>query len=339
MKKLMVILAALVTMSVTANAMSYAQAREQALFLTDKMAYELNLTQEQYDAAYEVNLDYLMSVNTYDDLYGSYWNWRNSDLRFILLDWQYRAYCAASYFYRPLYWTSGVWHFAIYGRYPHRTYYYFGRPDIYISYRGGHGWKHNGGHSWYKGRTFNHGGISNGNGMRDRFDRGDFNRNHNRGNGGNRIDRNNGRDNNRNGIVNNRDGKFSGLNGNGGNLHNRPNRESSTRRTVDSKFSADGANRFKKERDNFFSGNKKPDNTFTPARRFSEKTSEQTVRKSTSSDSKSSFSRSSSVSKQTNTLRRGSSGSSFNSSGRAGGSVSRSSGGGHGGGGRFGGRR
>ena len=29
---------------VTAGAMSYSQAREQALFLTDKMAYELNLT-------------------------------------------------------------------------------------------------------------------------------------------------------------------------------------------------------------------------------------------------------------------------------------------------------
>ena len=56
----------------TASAMSYEQARQQALFLTDKMAYELNLTEDQYEAAYEVNLDYLMSVDTYDDLYGAY---------------------------------------------------------------------------------------------------------------------------------------------------------------------------------------------------------------------------------------------------------------------------
>ena len=35
---------------VTAGAMSYSQAREQALFLTDKMAYELNLTDDQYEA-------------------------------------------------------------------------------------------------------------------------------------------------------------------------------------------------------------------------------------------------------------------------------------------------
>ena len=164
----------MLTFTVAANAMSYEQAREQALFLTDKMAYELNLTEEQYDAAYEINLDYLMSVNTPDDLYEDYWRQRNLDLSYILLDWQYQAFCAATYFYRPLYWASGVWHFAIYSRYPHRHYLYFGRPNIYITYRGGHSWHHNGGHSWYKGCTFHHGNGGNWHGMRDRFDRGDF---------------------------------------------------------------------------------------------------------------------------------------------------------------------
>lgn len=217
MKKFITALTVLLTLTVTVNAMSYTQAREQALFLTDKMAYELNFTEEQYDAAYEINLDYLMSVNTYDDLYGDYWRMRNLDLSYILLDWQYRAYCAASYFYRPLYWTSGVWHFAVYTRYPVRTYYYFGRPNIYVTYRGGHSWHHNGGRSWYRGRTFNHGNISKGNGMRDRFDRGDFNRG-NRGGRNNWNDRgsvhngNNGNGNNRN----DRNGNFSGNRNNGG---------------------------------------------------------------------------------------------------------------------------
>ena len=32
------------------KAMSYEQARREAYFLTDKMAYELNLTPDQYDA-------------------------------------------------------------------------------------------------------------------------------------------------------------------------------------------------------------------------------------------------------------------------------------------------
>ena len=54
MKKFISILALLFTMTVTVNAMSYEQARQQALFLTDKMAYELNLTNDQYEAAYEM---------------------------------------------------------------------------------------------------------------------------------------------------------------------------------------------------------------------------------------------------------------------------------------------
>ena len=76
MKKLIFALVALLTMTVSVNAMSYEQARDQALFLTDKMAYELNLTEDQYEAAYEINLDYLMSIDSYDDLYGVYWTRR-----------------------------------------------------------------------------------------------------------------------------------------------------------------------------------------------------------------------------------------------------------------------
>ena len=117
MKRMIIALVAMFMMTfTTASAMSYEQARQQALFLTDKMAYELNLTEDQYEAAYEVNLDYLMSVDTYDDLYGAYWRQRNMDLSYILLDWQYRTYLNATYFYRPLYWNAGYWHFGIYAR-------------------------------------------------------------------------------------------------------------------------------------------------------------------------------------------------------------------------------
>ena len=176
MKKILLALVALLTLTTSAQAMSYEQARERALFLTDKMAYELNLTDDQYEAAYEINLDYLMTVNTYDDLYGEYWRQRNLDLSYILLDWQYRSFCAASYFYRPIYWNAGCWHFGIYARYPQRTYFYFGRPHFYAVYRGGHSWRTNGGRSWYHGRPY--GGPRPGSdrrwGMRDGFDRGDY---------------------------------------------------------------------------------------------------------------------------------------------------------------------
>lgn len=174
MKKIMIILTALFTMATQANAMSYDQAREYALFLTDKMAYELNLTDDQYEAAYEINLDYLMSIGTYDDLYGRYWTQRNLDLSYILFDWQYNAYVAASYFYRPLIWSDGYWRFTIYSRYPHRTYLFFGRPHFYTVYRGGHSWRMNNGRSWYHGRTWGGPRPDGGKriGMRDSFKNG-----------------------------------------------------------------------------------------------------------------------------------------------------------------------
>lgn len=185
MKRMIIALVAMFMMTfTTASAMSYEQARQQALFLTDKMAYELNLTEDQYEAAYEVNLDYLMSVDTYDDLYGAYWRQRNMDLSYILLDWQYRTYINATYFYRPLYWNAGYWHFGIYARYPRRDYFYFGRPHFYVSYRGGHSWRVNGNRSWYHGRSFG-GPRPGGNpriGMRDGFNRGDYGRGRSFGN-------------------------------------------------------------------------------------------------------------------------------------------------------------
>lgn len=177
MKRLFATIVMVLGFAVAASAMSYSQAREQALFLTDKMAYELNLTDDQYEAAYEINLDYLLSVNSDDELYGDYWRWRNIDFSYVLLDWQYRMFCEAAYFYRPLYFSAGVWHFAIYARYPHRDYFYFHRPTVYVSYRGGHSWRQNNGSSWYSGRTFGsrRGGDAHF-GMRDGFKRGDYGR-------------------------------------------------------------------------------------------------------------------------------------------------------------------
>ena len=149
MKRILSALVALLFVVLQAQSMSYEQARREAFFLTDKMAYELNLTQDQYDAAYEINLDYLMSVSTVDDVFSAYWTRRNLDMSYILLQWQWDAFRAATYFYRPLYWSDGFWHFAIYARYPRRNYFYFSRPTVYISYRGGHSWRSNGGRSYY----------------------------------------------------------------------------------------------------------------------------------------------------------------------------------------------
>ena len=234
MKRMIIALVAMFMMTfTTASAMSYKQARQQALFLTDKMAYELNLTEDQYEAAYEVNLDYLMSVDTYDDLYGAYWRQRNMDLSYILLDWQYRTYLKATYFYRPLYWNAGYWHFGIYARYPRRDYFYFGCPHFYVSYRGGHSWRVNGNRSWYHGKRFGgpHPGGHPRVGMRDRFNRGDYGRGRSFGNlnrenrpqmNPNRGFGNASRPNNNAGFGNSNDRPQN--NGGFGNSNSRPNR-------------------------------------------------------------------------------------------------------------------
>jgi len=178
----MMTLVAMLTIAAPGKAMSYEQARNEALFLTDKMAYELNLTDEQYEAAYEINLDYLMGVTSYDDVYATYWERRNLDMSYVLLDWQWQAFCAATYFYRPLYWEGGYWHFGIYARYPHRDYFYFGRPVFYASYRGAHAWHRVGGHGWYHARRDHFRPVGRSHfGMLDRWNRGDYRSAHHSG--------------------------------------------------------------------------------------------------------------------------------------------------------------
>lgn len=176
MKRILLVFISVLMLTIPAKGMSYEQAREQALFLTDKMAYELNLTDAQYEAAYEINLDYFMGVTSYDDVFGVYWRQRNFDLQCVLLDWQWRSYLDCLYFYRPLYWGDGYWHFRIYARYPHRDYYFFGCPRFYAEYHGGHSWRYNGGRSWYSGRERDYRDYRRGDGMHSRFDNGDYGR-------------------------------------------------------------------------------------------------------------------------------------------------------------------
>ncbi|WP_440332540.1 hypothetical protein [Leyella stercorea] len=280
MKRLFATIVMVLGFAVAASAMSYSQAREQALFLTDKMAYELNLTDDQYEAAYEINLDYLLSVNSDDELYGDYWRWRNIDFSYVLLDWQYRMFCEAAYFYRPLYFSAGVWHFAIYARYPHRDYFYFHRPTVYMSYRGGHSWRQNNGSSWYSGRTFGsrRGGDAHF-GMRDGFKRGDYGRGNRQsfGSRGNRRVESRGnsgfdsrRDNSGSGFGSRSSSGFGSSRSSSGFGSSRGSgfgsRESSTRTTVRQPESNRGfsGSSFGSRRDNS-SGSSAPRSTFKPS--------------------------------------------------------------------------
>ena len=142
----LIILAVMMVMTISArsamplgsskNAMSYNAAKNEALFLSDKMAYELNLTAAQYEAVYEINLDYLMSLNGHGDVFGIWWDRRNADLRFVLNSWQYDKYMSLAHFYRPIAWHAGGWTFAVYSHYD-RGRFFNAHPKVFVTYRGG----------------------------------------------------------------------------------------------------------------------------------------------------------------------------------------------------------
>jgi hypothetical protein len=130
----------MMVMTISATAMSYNAAKHEALFLSDKMAYELNLTAAQYEAVYEINLDYLMSINGHADVFGIWWDRRNADLRFVLNAWQYDKYITLAYFYRPVAWRADGWMFNVYTRYD-RGLFYHAHPTVFVTYKGGNNHK------------------------------------------------------------------------------------------------------------------------------------------------------------------------------------------------------
>jgi len=150
MKKIIAVFAAM-TLTIGAFAMSYRTARQEALFLTDKMAYELDLTDDQYNAAYEINLDYFMNVGYESDILGIYWERRNAELQYVLSTLQYRVYLATEYFYRPIRWVRNAFNFLIYNRYT-RNRFYRPAPRVYETYRGGNNMRYQ--HSPYNGRAY-----------------------------------------------------------------------------------------------------------------------------------------------------------------------------------------
>mgnify|MGYP007060786412 CR=1 FL=1 len=169
MKRIILILFAIgitAMSSVSMAAMSNSRVRKETRFLTDKMAYELNLNTAQYNDVYEINFDFIYSIRylmddvirgyewALDDYY-NYLDVRNDDLRWVLSDAQYRRFLQANYFYRPIYASGGGWNFRVYITYTNRNYFYFPKPYHYRSYSGGHYRTHFHNVSYYRGR-YNH---------------------------------------------------------------------------------------------------------------------------------------------------------------------------------------
>lgn len=148
MKRTLLFVVSLVV-AVSGFAMSSSKIRQHARFLSDRMAYELDLTPYQYDDVYEINYDFIYAVNRLmDDVvfgytdaierYYIYLDYRNDDLRYVLNNSQFRRFMMADYFYRPIYSTGRDWRFRIYTIYSNRSFFYFDRPAGYRSYDGAH---------------------------------------------------------------------------------------------------------------------------------------------------------------------------------------------------------
>lgn len=149
------------------GAMSMSKMRQNARFLTDRMAYELNLSPMQYDDVYEVNYDFIDNVRyIMDDVvrgygyaverYYEFLDYRNDDLRWILSSSQYRRFMGVDYFYRPIYTTSRNWLFRIYQVYRDVNHFYYAKPHHYKTYKGGHYRTHFGHVSFYKNHRKEH---------------------------------------------------------------------------------------------------------------------------------------------------------------------------------------
>ena len=136
-----------------AFALPISEIRENARFLSDRMAYELELNSMQYEDCYEINYDFIYAINDLMDdvVYGAaaaldeYYrllDYRNEDLRYVLNSHQYARFIALEYFYRPIYRHGRSWEFRIYSIYHNRSFFYFGLPSISHSYHGAHSHHH-----------------------------------------------------------------------------------------------------------------------------------------------------------------------------------------------------
>ena len=161
MKKLTALWMIVLIGTVSVQAMSLSTMRRNVRFLTDRMAYELQLTSQQYNDVYEVNFDFVYNVDNimnevvlgYDYALDNYYNLlniRNDDLRWILTDYQYRRFMDITYFYRPISLYQNSWRLGVYNVYTNVNFFYFGKPHHYRTYLGGHYRTHFGNRSYYE---------------------------------------------------------------------------------------------------------------------------------------------------------------------------------------------
>ena len=154
MKALRTTLAAVIllvgAMTLHAQSMSITAMRSNARFLTDRMAYTLNIRDPfLIDEMYRINYDYILGVNGYlDDVaLGYYYDdymavcaARDLALRNLLGVRIWNSLIGYSYFHRPIVFANRGWHFSIYDhdRYGAHHFFFHAPRPFTGGYGGGH---------------------------------------------------------------------------------------------------------------------------------------------------------------------------------------------------------
>ena len=136
----------LTSLAASAQPMSVYAMRNNARFLTDRMAYTLGLSAALVDDLYYINYDYICGVNDYLDAvalgyrYDDYMEIvyaRDYALRRLLTERQWALLMTYDYFYRPIAFNNHRWSFSIYLHDRRMDHFFYAPPRRFNEYRGG----------------------------------------------------------------------------------------------------------------------------------------------------------------------------------------------------------
>jgi hypothetical protein len=137
--------------------------REQARYLADKVAYEVELTKQEFADAFEINYDFLCGVHAITEQliakdekaitqYYVLLDQRNADLVWLMDSNEYTKFLDNLSLYRPFQLKDGQLTMRTYNNYPANKN-YEGKPKRYNKYKGEHAiGKQPDKQSFYKGR-------------------------------------------------------------------------------------------------------------------------------------------------------------------------------------------
>lgn len=139
MRQLIISIATALMVILPAKAQRLGNISIEAQYITDKMMLELGINNDLRGSILRLNMNYLNGINSYRDINSKIWKQRNKELKRLMDSRQWKRYCDAYYFYRPIEWQNNAYVHNIYNKYPKK----YGKRDQFDKRR--HEGKHRGG--------------------------------------------------------------------------------------------------------------------------------------------------------------------------------------------------